>query len=241
MENTNRPQYKDKSFLLNKSEQVLLSRLREAAPKLQIHTQVSMSQLFNITGNKGFLQIAEIGRKSIDFLLCREDTSILLAIELNGPTHEKASQKKSDAKKKAALNEAGIPLITIKADAIPDIDALRKELAPHIVARTKHEAAKIGNAQPKPSPQPKKQSKVAEQSQIITPSANKSCKHCNSTNLEIAYAKSYYFRCLKCIKNTAIRLFCPKCNRTEKIRKAGNNFFAECTHCNTSRLFHTNA
>ena len=64
-----RPQYKDKSQLLNKSEQLLFSRLREAAPKLQIFSQVSMSQLFDIAGKKGFLQVGEIGRKSVDFLI----------------------------------------------------------------------------------------------------------------------------------------------------------------------------
>lgn len=137
-----RSQYQSKFKLLNGSEQILHSRLREAAPALLIFAQVSMSQLFYI-GNfrkDGYRQIGEIGRKSVDFLICREDTSIMLAIELNGPTHMSEKQKASDAKKRQALEEAGIPLIIITPDAIPDVIELRKILAPHILERKKFEA-----------------------------------------------------------------------------------------------------
>lgn len=136
-----RSQYRDKFQLLNKTEQLLFGRLREAAPALLVFSQVSMSQLFYITNYRknGFLQIGEIGRKSVDFLLCREDTSIVLAIELNGPTHEREDQRARDEKKQTALEEAGIPLAIFTPDNIPDIAALRKILAPHIVERRKYE------------------------------------------------------------------------------------------------------
>lgn len=139
-----RNRYQDKFQLMNKSEKMLYDRLREAAPALLIFSQVSMSQLFHITNYKknGFLQVGEIGRKSIDFLLCREDTSIMLAIELNGPTHEREDQKIRDEKKQIALGEAGIPLIIFTPNCIPDIAELRKTLAPYIVERCKYEAAK---------------------------------------------------------------------------------------------------
>lgn len=66
------------------------------------------------------------------------------------------------------------------------------------------------------------------------------CKYCGSKDLEINFGRSYYFRCLKCDKNTPIKILCPICNRSEKIRKEGRNFFSECSHCKTSKLFHTN-
>lgn len=243
MEENKRTQYKDKSQLLNKCEQQLFSRLREAAPKLVILSQVSMSQLFDITGAKGFLQVGEIGRKSVDFLICREDTSIMLAIELNGPMHDKPSQKLGDEKKRIALEEAGIPLIVIKPDGIPVVSDLRKMLAEHIVARTKHEAIKNQKTPFQPNDHTKDQLKAEETTQkygIIIGKTSNSCKHCNSNNLEINFARSYYFRCLECDKNTAIKTLCPTCNRSEKTRKLKNNFFSECSHCNTSRLFHSN-
>lgn len=70
---------------------------------------------------------------------------------------------------------------------------------------------------------------------------NKQCKHCKSENLEITFAKDYYFRCLDCNKNTSIKKpFCEGCNRTMKIRKNRNEFYIECSHCNTSDFFHSN-
>lgn len=137
-----RPKYMDKFQLMNKSEQLLFARLKEAAPALLVFAQVSMSQLFHITNQKrnSFMQLGEIGRKSVDFLLCREDTSILIAIELNGPTHEREDQRKRDEKKQAALEEAGIPLAIFTPSEIPNVPELRKILAPHIVERRNNEA-----------------------------------------------------------------------------------------------------
>ncbi len=135
-----RPSYRDKFWLLNKSEQVLYWRLIEAVPKLVVLTQVSMSQLFHLSRQAGYLQLGEVGRKSVDFLLCRQDFSIVLAIELNGPTHQRERQKKSDETKRRTLTEAGIPLITIYPDSIPEIPAIRKMIAPYIVDRMHYEA-----------------------------------------------------------------------------------------------------
>lgn len=140
-----RAQYRDKFFLLNKSEMRLYQCLQEAAPALLIFSQVSMSQLFHINRfQKGGLKsLGEIGRKSVDFLLCRaDDSSILLAIELNGPTHEEAEQKAGDEKKRIALQEAGIPLVVLYPSDLPDVAGMRRILAPHIIERKKYEAVR---------------------------------------------------------------------------------------------------
>lgn len=82
--------------------------------------------------------------------------------------------------------------------------------------------------------------KVEEKKKIYEVTSQNKCKHCCSNNLEIAYGKSYYFRCLQCEKNTPINNHCKICNRTEKIRKEKNIFFTECAHCKTSKPFHSN-
>lgn len=139
-----REEYRRKDFLLNKSELALYNGLKDAAPAMLVFSQVSMSQVFNIsrTGKNGYRQIGEIGRKSIDFLLCHEDTSIAIAVELNGPTHQKNRQRKSDDRKSTALKEAGIPLIIISADRIPTIDELRKMIGMKIV-ESRHAAEEV--------------------------------------------------------------------------------------------------
>lgn len=138
-----RTKYRDKFQLLNGAEIALYNKLVEAVPALLVFSQVSMSQVFHIKGNtnSGYRQLGEIGRKSIDFLLCRkDDTSIVLAIELNGRYHEREKQKASDEKKRAALEDAGIPLLVLKPSEVPDVAGLRKLIAPHIVGRKKYEA-----------------------------------------------------------------------------------------------------
>lgn len=81
-----------------------------------------------------------------------------------------------------------------------------------------------------------------KQAKYTTPETpKKQCKHCNSSKLEITFAKDYYFRCLDCNKNTAIKKpFCESCNRTMRLHKNKNDFHMECDHCKSSKLFHSN-
>lgn len=148
--------YFDKFRLMNKAELELFNRLQEAMPALLVFSQVSMSQVFHFNrwDNRGtFSKLGEIGRKSIDFLICRrDDTSIVAAIELNGPTHDEEKQKISDAKKRQALEEAGIPLMVYTPDNLPDVATIRRTMAPLIVERRSYEEAKRARLQKKPSP-----------------------------------------------------------------------------------------
>lgn len=137
--------YRDKFRLLTPKEITLYRQLIDATPSLLVFTQVSLSQVFHINrftpgANQ---QLNEIGRKSVDFLLCRQDTSIVLAIELNGSEHSRADRTKSDEKKKNAFETAGIPLVVLGNDEIPmEAQELRKLIAPFIVERHRYEQAR---------------------------------------------------------------------------------------------------
>lgn len=67
------------------------------------------------------------------------------------------------------------------------------------------------------------------------------CLHCKSNKIEIKYGSNYYFKCLNCSKNYPIVATCHTCKKTLKIRKEKKYFFAECTACKTSELFHVNS
>ena len=69
----------------------------------------------------------------------------------------------------------------------------------------------------------------------------KCCKFCQSARLEIKFARNYYFNCRACNRNTEINFACIACGGEGKIRKQGDNFFAECRSCSESNLFHNNA
>ncbi len=67
------------------------------------------------------------------------------------------------------------------------------------------------------------------------------CRHCESPTVEVAYGKyGYYIKCLHCDGNTRIQLTCPTCQAKVKLRKAGPEFFAECSACQSSTLYHRN-
>lgn len=67
------------------------------------------------------------------------------------------------------------------------------------------------------------------------------CRKCKSNKLEIRFGKNYYFKCLSCDENNRIDATCPKCKSLLKIRKDKKQFFAECSACKTSELFHLNS
>lgn len=79
--------------------------------------------------------------------------------------------------------------------------------------------------------------------QLETPTAPSSdyrCKHCQSTQLEVRWGHSYYFKCLACVKNTPISRHCEGCGEKERVRKEGLLFFGECGPCRRSEQFYIN-
>lgn len=83
---------------------------------------------------------------------------------------------------------------------------------------------------------------AAVQSTVIEASihSNPVCKHCGSESLEIRYAYTYFFFCLKCEKNSPIKLQCPVCQQPAKLRKQKKEFFLECEKCQHSAPFFAN-
>lgn len=104
------------------------------------------------------------------------------------------------------------------------------EFSRSVVIQVKTESSSI----PKP---------VAKPNKVIAQSASKySCRQCNKTNLSVASGKyGYYFKCLDCEGNTPINIVCQTCKSKKRMRKSGNQFFAECDRCNTCDLFYTNS
>lgn len=132
----------DKFNLLNNIELTLYHQLKEAAPRYHVFTQVSLSQLFYIKSQHAFNVLGHVDRKSVDFVLCRPDTSIVMAVELNGPFHQNPEQIASDEVKRQSLKQAGIPLLVLYPKNLLTIKELRAVIASHIVLRMTYELAK---------------------------------------------------------------------------------------------------
>lgn len=67
------------------------------------------------------------------------------------------------------------------------------------------------------------------------------CRKCKSDKLEVRFGKNYYLKCLSCDENNRIDASCSDCKSLFKIRKDKKQFFAECSTCKTSEIFHINS
>lgn len=135
-----RKRYQGKFHLINKSETELMNRLLLAVPAYNVFPQVSMSQIFYMESNSPDTKrkLVEIGKKSVDFVLCRKnDSSIVMAVEFNGPSHDDPIQQASDKVKRDALEEAGIPLLVYTS--IPDVESIKTDIVHLVKERIKKE------------------------------------------------------------------------------------------------------
>jgi hypothetical protein len=95
-------------------------------------------------------------------------------------------------------------------------------------------------ARPKPADkQAELCSTVSKPRQLSKP--QQTCRHCRSDRLSVVSGRyGYYFKCGKCDGSTSIEAACFSCGAKLKIRKRGNQFYAECLPCNNSEAFFTN-
>ena len=66
------------------------------------------------------------------------------------------------------------------------------------------------------------------------------CTKCKSKNLEVAYGRNYYFKCLDCENNIPIKHTCNTPNCKPKTRKSKLQFFKVCEKCGIDELFWEN-
>jgi hypothetical protein len=89
-------------------------------------------------------------------------------------------------------------------------------------------------------------SRVADEAVAAVPAPSQtsgdapSCKNCHGRDGSIQYGQyGYYFRCVPCGVNTAIRFTCLS-GHHPRLRKAKLQFFRDCPECGSSELYFTN-
>lgn len=108
---------------LSEPEQVLYWRLSEAMPDCVVLCQVSLSRFLTPGGapNQRRALFNRIAQKSVDFLVCLRDFTIVAAVELDDGTH----QDEKDARRDSLFESASLPLVRVNVKAIPAVDELR--------------------------------------------------------------------------------------------------------------------
>ena len=132
----NRGSARARPVLLDATEVRLLSVLAEAFPKMAMFCHVSFARILALP--PGARDLAAL---SADFLICKKgDAGIIptAALELdNSSARADENRQNTFAQKQRALAEAGIPLLRYAANALPDVEALRRDVANAIVAQTR--------------------------------------------------------------------------------------------------------
>ncbi len=120
----------------------------------------------------------------------------------------------------------------------------REKIAAFFVAVNKPLVRAFATSTPTETPKSPSAQVIAappKEPEPVTSNANKpACKHCDSTSVEIRFARTYYLFCLDCEKNSPIKIQCPNCHEPGKLRKQKKEFYAEISKCNTSNLYFVN-
>jgi len=119
--------------VLTQPEQVLYFRLAEALPDFLIFSQVQLSRFLGVKKGTNFQAWNNrINRMSVDFLVCRKDASVVVAIELDDSSHKSNDRKEADAKKDKAIGAAGLNVIRWHVKDIPSTESIISVLGEHI-------------------------------------------------------------------------------------------------------------
>jgi len=111
---------------LSDPEQVLYHRLVKALPECIVLAQVPLSRLLGVT--KGANRVAwhnRISQKSVDFVVCLKDLTVVAVVELDDATHDRAVRKTADATKNKALASAGVNIVRWNVTSLPDETSIR--------------------------------------------------------------------------------------------------------------------
>jgi hypothetical protein len=113
---------------LTEREQTLYWRLVQALPECVVLSQVTFSR-FMKPDTGGLAPLKEyralqnrISQKTIDFLVCLPDFTVVAALELDDASHDQALDRQRDA----LLRAAGIAVLRIKANEMPAVARLRE-------------------------------------------------------------------------------------------------------------------
>lgn len=120
-----------KKSVLTQVEQDFFQRLKEALPNRIVLAQVELSRVIaaNVPKHEELSWFNRINGKSLDFVICKPDLSVIAAIELDDSSHNRPHRKKADTTKNKALADAGVPLVRFNVKTIPDTESIKKAIA----------------------------------------------------------------------------------------------------------------
>jgi very-short-patch-repair endonuclease len=111
---------------LSEPEQVLYHRLVQAMPECIVLAQVQLSRLLGVKKGANFgAWNNRISQKSVDFVVCLKDSTVVAVVELDDATHARDSRRTADANKDKALKSAGVTIVRWDTKSLPNEETIR--------------------------------------------------------------------------------------------------------------------
>jgi very-short-patch-repair endonuclease len=114
--------------VLTPREQDLCRRLEALYRQHRVFAKVALSQLLEVrpgTGNRRAIR-NHYSQLVADFVLCRDDFSVVAVIELDDSSHAATDRQDADRRKTKAVESAGLRLVRIPGGELPSPDELRE-------------------------------------------------------------------------------------------------------------------
>jgi Protein of unknown function (DUF2726) len=117
---------------LSDRELLMHRRLVQALPDHVELAQVALSRVIEVIGpDAAKAWWNRISQKSLDFVICDGAGRVLVIVELDDTTHQRAARQRADAVKDAALAAAGVRLVRVRdvpaTAELADVLGLKRE------------------------------------------------------------------------------------------------------------------
>jgi very-short-patch-repair endonuclease len=128
--------FKKEEYLITKTEHTFFNLLNEIlGEKYFVFPQVHLSSFLDhkIRGQSWQGALNHIQRKSVDYLICDKDyLKPILAIELDGKSHQREDRTRRDREVERIFTEAGLPLLRFDNKEIYNRGAVERKLATYL-------------------------------------------------------------------------------------------------------------
>ncbi|WP_425601516.1 DUF2726 domain-containing protein [Dyella humicola] len=128
---------------MNKTEWLVYLKLKLRFPGAVVLAQVALGAIIEPIAKQSTngSERWQIAQKYVDFVIYDPSThKVLMVIEVDGPTHQRARQQKADAVKDDALASAGIQVVRLSADRWQEDALFQNQIAPTPMPATRSKA-----------------------------------------------------------------------------------------------------
>lgn len=128
------PPFARRSYFFSAAERSFYEILCRLSPEHTVFAKVRLADLVRVqaSGREFWQRFNSISGKHVDFVLCDDRLSPVVAIELDDSSHDQPERLQRDQFVDSVLESASLPIIHVKAKRGYVLDEIRQLLSPHL-------------------------------------------------------------------------------------------------------------